>query len=118
MRQLALRCVLSAKASENELVVLYELALEEPSTKEMAGILSANGINSSALIVTAEADMNVVKSARNLPGMNITPANLMNVVDVLNGRKLIMTVAAVRKAEEIWGKELSEGGSDEPVRGA
>ncbi len=118
MRQLALRCVLSAKASENELVVLDELALEEPSTKEMAGILSANGINSSALIVTAEADMNVVKSARNLPGMNITPANLMNVVDVLNGRKLIMTVAAVRKAEEIWGKELSEGGSDEPVRGA
>lgn len=118
MRQLALRCVLSAKASDNELVVIDELTLEQPSTKEMSGILSAIGINTSALIVTAEPDLNVVKSARNIPGMNITPANLMNVVEVLNGRKLIMTVAAVRKAEEIWGEDLSEGGSDEPVRSA
>ena len=118
MRQLALRCVLSAKASDNELVVVDQLAFEQPSTKEMAGILASMGIKAGALIVTAEADLNVVKSTRNIPGMNISPANLLNVVDVLNGKKLLMTVDAVRKAEELWGEKASEGGDDESVRSA
>ncbi|NLE08976.1 MAG: 50S ribosomal protein L4 [Dehalococcoidales bacterium] len=118
MRQLALRCVLSAKASDKELVVIDEFALEQPSTKEMAGILNAVGIDKSALIVTAEVESNVVKSARNIPGMNISPANLLNVVDILAGKKLVMTVGAVRKAEEIWGEETSKGGSDASVRSA
>ena len=121
MRQLALRCVLSAKASDHELVVIDELAMEEPSTKEMAQILRSIGIYTGALIVTAEADSNVVMSARNIPGMNISPANLLNVVDVLNGKQLLMTVDAVRKAEEIWGEktsETSEGVDDESVRSA
>ena len=118
MRQLALRCVLSAKASDKELVVIDEFALEQPSTKEMAGIQNAVGIDKSALIVTAEVESNVVKSARNIPGMNISPANLLNVVDILAGKKLVMTVGAVRKAEEIWGEETSKGGSDASVRSA
>ncbi|MBN2238569.1 MAG: 50S ribosomal protein L4 [Dehalococcoidales bacterium] len=118
MRQLALRCVLSAKAEEKELVVIDELAMEQPSTKEMAGILIAVGVDRSALIVTAETDTNVVKSARNIPGMNTSPANLLNVVDVIASRKLLMTVDAVRKAEELWGEKPSEGGNDEPVRSA
>lgn len=111
-RRLALRCVLSNKVNEQEFVVVDELAMVQPSTKEMAGILKAIGIDSTALIVTAQADENIVKSARNIPGMNITPANLLNVVDILNRKKLLMTVEAVRKAEEIWGDDPSEGGSD------
>jgi large subunit ribosomal protein L4 len=116
MRQLALRCVLSAKVNDKELVVIDDLAFEQPATKEMAGILKAVGIDSSALIVTSETDMNTVKSARNIHRVNITPANLLNVVDILSCKKLLMTVDAVRKAEEIWGEKPSEGGSNAPVR--
>ncbi len=103
MRQLAIRCVLSAKARDEELVVLEQLELEKPKTKEMAGILAALGVDSSALIVTREPEENVVKSARNLAGIKTMPANILNVVDILSYKMLLMTEAAVRKAEQLWG---------------
>ncbi len=111
MRQLALRCVLSAKAGDKELMVLEQLEFEEPKTKAMAQILAALGADSSVLIVTKEAEENVIKSARNLPGVNTMPANLLNVVDLLSHKMLLMTEAAVRRAEEIWGDKLSRGES-------
>ncbi len=116
MRRLALRCVLSDKVNDKELIVIDELAFEKPATREMEGILSALGIDSSVLLVTAGADENVVKSARNIAGVIIMPADLLNVVDILSCKKLLMTVDAVRKAEEIWGEQPSEGGTDAPVR--
>jgi len=103
MRQLAIRCVLSAKARDEELVVLEQLELEKPKTKEMAGILAALGVDSSALIVTSEPEENVVKSARNLAGIKTMPANILSVVDILSYKMLLMTEAAVRKAEQLWG---------------
>jgi len=117
MRRLALRCVLSAKVRDEELIVLEQLELPEPKTKEMVRILMALGVDSSALIVTSELEENVVKSARNLPGIMIMPADLLNVVDILSFKMLLMTVAAVRKAEELWGEKQSEGGSNGPLRG-
>jgi len=105
MRQLALRCVLSTKAGGEELKVLDELRFEEPKTKEMLRILVALGVGSSALIVTGEPETNVVKSARNLVGIKTLPANLLNVVDLLSYRILVMTEAAVRKAEQLWGEK-------------
>ena len=115
MRQLALRCVLSAKAGDKELMVLDQLKLDEPKTKEMAQILTALGVDSSALIVTKEAEDNVVKSARNLPEIKTIPAGLLNVVDLLSYKMILMTEAAVRKAEEIWGAKLSREGSHASV---
>ena len=103
MRQLAIRCALSAKARDEELVVLEQLKLEEPRTKQMAGILAALEVDSSALIVTSEPEENVVKSARNLAGIKTMPANILNVVDILSYKMLLMTEAAVRKAEQLWG---------------
>jgi len=103
MRQLALRCVLSAKTRDEELMVLEQLELDQPKTKEMAGILAALGVDSSALIVTSEPEENVVKSARNLAGIKTMPANILNVVDILSHKQLLMTEAAVRKAEQLWG---------------
>ena len=117
MRQLALKCVLSAKVGDGELMVLEQLKLEEPKTKEMARILATLGVDSSALIVTAEPEENVVKSARNLVGIRTLPANLLNVVDILSHKRLLITVAAIRMVERIWGKRLSQGGSSAPVRG-
>lgn len=121
MRRLALRCALSAKLRDNELMVLEQLTLAEPKTKDMVRILGALGVDASALIVTAEPEENVVKSARNLPGVKTMPASLLNAVDILAYKMLLMTVPAVRKAEELWGDGPSTagpGGDSEPVRGS
>jgi len=117
MRQLALRCVLSAKVGDGELIVLEQLKLGEPKTREMARILATSGVDSSALVVTAEPEENVVKAARNLIGIKTLPANLLNVVDILSHKRLLMTVAAIRMVERLWGKRLSQGGSNAPLRG-
>ena len=115
MRQLALRCVLSAKARDEELMVLQELELDKPRTKEMVQILTALGVDSSALIVTGEPEDNVVKSGRNLVGIKTLPASLLNVVDILSYKMLLMTVAAVRRAEQLWGQRLPQGEVNAPV---
>lgn len=109
MRQLALRCVLSAKARDGELKILEQLELDQPRTREMSRILAALGVDASALITTSEPQENVIKSARNIPGIKTTPANILNVVDILSYKMLLMTEAAVRKAEELWGEKSPEG---------
>ncbi|UCB43460.1 MAG: 50S ribosomal protein L4 [Dehalococcoidales bacterium] len=110
MRRLALRCALSAKARDGELAVLEALTLNEPKSKEMAQILRALKVDSTALVVTLEAKANVVKSARNLPGIETRPADVINVVDVLSNKALLMEVAAVRRAEQLWGEKSPEEG--------
>jgi large subunit ribosomal protein L4 len=115
MRRLALRCVLSAKANEGELKVIERLELEAPKTKEMSRILAALGVDTSALITTSEPEENVIKSARNLPGIKTIPANILNVVDILSYKMLLMTEAAVRKAEQLWDERLTQGGNHAPV---
>jgi len=110
MRRLALRCALSAKARDGELTVLESLTLDEPKSKEMAQVLRALNVNSTALVVTSEAKANVVKSARNLPGIQTRPADVLNVVDVLSSKTLLMEVAAVRRAEQLWGEKSPEEG--------
>lgn len=117
MRRLALRCVLSAKVRDNEIVVLEQLSLEQPKTKDMVQILTALGVDSSVLVVIPESEENIVKSARNLPRVKTIPASLLNVVDVLSHKVLLITVAAVRKAEELWGQNSNNGGSDARLRG-
>ena len=105
MRRLAIRSVLSAKLKDNELFVLEALEFCEPKTKEMAKVLSALNINKSALVATSEMNMNVVKSARNIPAVKMMPANLLNVVDMTSHKVLLLTEAAVRQVEQLWGKE-------------
>jgi len=107
MRQLALKCVLSAKAKDKEMMVLDELKLDEPKTKEVVKILAALGVESSAIIATGEPVENVVKSARNLPGVATIPAQLLNVVDITSYKMLLMTEDAVRQVEKIWGREAA-----------
>lgn len=104
VRRLALKSLLSSKAQEGEIVVLQDLALSEPRTRTILELLENLKIeeSSSVLIVTNEAEPNVIKSARNLKGVKTLPVPLLNIVDLLNHRVLIMTVDAVRKAEELW----------------
>jgi len=115
MRQLALRCVLSAKAGYGELKVVEDIKLDQPKTKEIAQILGALGADSSALIVTGEPEESVVRSARNLVGIKTIPASLLNVVDLLSYKVLLMTVAAVHKVEQLWGQRASRGGVNASV---
>jgi large subunit ribosomal protein L4 len=107
MRRLALRCVLSAKLEDGELKILESLKLDEIKTKKMVVILDAMKVDTTTLVVTSAADVNVVKSARNLPGIKTLPANLLNVVDIISHRTLLMEVDAVRKAEQLWGESSS-----------
>ena len=105
MRRLALRCALSTKAGSGELRIVDKLDLDRPRTKEMLDILLALGIGNSVIIATAEAEASLVKSAHNLPGVKTLPAPLLNIVDLLSYRALVITVAAARKIEELWGQK-------------
>jgi large subunit ribosomal protein L4 len=117
MRRLALRCILSAKARDGELKVIEELELAEPKTKEMVRILTALGVDSSALIVTGVPEASVAKSARNLSLVKAMPASILSVIDLLSYKVLLMTESAVRRAEELWGNSLSQGGNSASLRG-
>ena len=105
MRRLALRCVLSAKAAENEMIVVDKIKFKEPKTSEMAQILDALGVDTSVLIVTAEPDTNIYKSARNLKKTKTLPASMLNVGDLLSHRKLMLAKKAVRVVEELAAAE-------------
>lgn len=103
MRRQALRCVLSAKVAEGELKVLDKWDFTEPKTKKMVEVLAALGVDSSALIITPEPDENVIKSARNLKRIKTLPARVISVNEILSYKLLLMTEAAVRIAEKLWG---------------
>jgi large subunit ribosomal protein L4 len=117
MRRLALRCVLSDKVRQEEMLILNHLELEQPKTRDMVNVLTALKIDTSSLIVTDKPDENLVKSARNIPGIKTMPVNLLNVIDLLSHKKIIMTVPAIRMAETIWEQNLPDGGSDAHSRG-
>ncbi len=112
MRRLALRCLMSSKASEGTLRVLDKFAFEAPRTKEMVKVLDALKLEKSALIVTANPEANLIKSARNIPGIKTLPASVLNVTDLLSYDALVMTEEAVRKAEQLWGQEIAQEEND------
>ncbi len=104
MRRLALKSLLSAKVREGNIKLVQELDFKEPKTKDMMNVLSSLGIDSSALILTAQSTPNVVKSAANLPEVKVLPSALINVLDLLSYKILVATVPAIRNIEQIWGK--------------
>jgi large subunit ribosomal protein L4 len=107
MRRLALRCVLSAKLEDGELKILESFKLDEIKTKNVVSILDAMQVDKTTLVVTGEGNVNLVKSARNLPGVKTLPANLLNVVDIISHNTLLIEVDAVRIAEQLWGESSS-----------
>ncbi|SHE81387.1 LSU ribosomal protein L4P [Desulforamulus putei DSM 12395] len=100
VRRLALKSALSSKVKSDNIIVLDTLTLEAPKTKEMVRIL--NNLNAKkALVVTAERDVNVEKSARNIEGVKPLKAEGVNVYDLLKYTKLVITKDAVAKIEEV-----------------
>ena len=101
-KRLALKSVLSAKVAESALVVIDAIKMDAPKTADFAKFLKAVGCDTKTLVVTAAADANVVKSGRNIPGCEVTFANLLNTYDVLNANKLVVDKAALQKIEEVF----------------
>ena len=102
VRRLALKSALSAKAQAEEIVVIDEIKMDEIKTKTFKTFLNAVKVENKALVITAEADELVVKSARNIAGVKTTFANLINVYDILNANKLVLDKAALAKIEEVF----------------
>ena len=102
VKRLALQSALSAKAAENNIVVIDTIKMETIKTKDFASFLNAVGAQGKALVVTATADANVVKSGRNIPGCQVTFANLLNVYDIVNANKLVVDKAALQTIEEVF----------------
>lgn len=102
LKRLALKSALSAKVADKEIIVLDELKLDAPKTKEMVNILSNVKAGKKALIVTAEKDENIVKSAANIPGVRTALVGTMNVYEIVNHNSFIVTKEAVEKIQEVY----------------
>jgi large subunit ribosomal protein L4 len=103
MRRLALRSALSAKAAENQIVLLEDLAMEVPKTQGMLDVLDNLQVESSALILLAERDENVERSARNIPDIKTLRASCLNVIDILKYDILILPLKALEVIQQILG---------------
>ena len=101
MRKVAMKSALTSKVQENQMIILDSLNFEAPKTKNIVEMLKALEANK-ALIITAESNEVVYKSARNIQGISIIPANNINVYDLLKYEKLIITKEAVSKIEEVY----------------
>ena len=102
VKKLAMKSALSAKAQEGNVVVIDSIKVDEIKTKSFKAFLKAVDCDCKALVVTAENDQLVVKSARNIPGVLVTFANLINVYDILNAKKFVVDQAALAKIEEVF----------------
>lgn len=102
LRRLAMLSMLSSKAQEKELIVIDEIKFEEPKTKDMIKMLENINAEKKALIVMAEKDDNVIKSAANIPGIRTVLVGTMNVYEIINHTNLILTREAVKKIEEVY----------------
>jgi large subunit ribosomal protein L4 len=102
VKRLAMKSALSTKVLDNNMIVLDALTLEGYKTKTVVEMLKALGVEGKALIVTAEADTKVIKSAANIPGVKTAAVNTLNVYDILNYDKFIVVKNAVGKIEEVY----------------
>ena len=101
-RRLALKSALSAKAQAGEIVVIDEIKMSIIKTSVFQKFLNAIKVNRKALVITAEPNEMVVKSSRNIEGVQTTFANLINVYDILNANQLVLDKAALAKIEEVF----------------
>ena len=101
-KRVALYSALSAKVANNNLVVVDKIETEGFSTKTMAAMLKALGAEKKALVVLPTADKTIVKSFANSPGVKTALYNTINVYDILNADKFIVTEAAVKMLEEVY----------------
>jgi len=101
-RRLAMKSALSSKVLENNIIVVDQLSFDEPKTKQMVATLQALNSSKKTLVITADGDPNVNKSARNIPGVKPLRVDFINVYDLLKYDTLLITRDAVAKVEEVY----------------
>ena len=102
VKRLALKSVLSAKVAEGKLIVIDSIKMDAIKTADFRKFLNAVNCDGKAVVVTPAVDTVVVKSARNIPGVLTTPANNLNVYDIINAQYLVADQAALAKIEEVY----------------
>ena len=102
VKRLALKSVLSDKAQNGAVIVVDGLDMAEIKTKTFAGFLSTAGVAGKAVVITEGVKANVVKSARNIPGVITTPATVLSVYDIINAKTLVIDKAALAVIEEVY----------------
>ena len=103
-KRTAFRSAISTKLAEKEIIVVNELVLEEAKTKQMKQIYTNLGLNRNALFVTKGNNENVIKASANIPCIDVTTANLLNVYDIVVSDKLVLTVDAIKHIEEAYAE--------------
>ena len=101
--RLALKSVLSQKAADSNLIVIDSISYDKPSTKAFAQLLNTVGADNKALVVVEDGNDNVALSARNIDKVKVVAPEGVNVLDVINANKLVVTKAALSKIEEVLG---------------
>jgi large subunit ribosomal protein L4 len=103
VRRLALKSALSSKVEGGNVIVLEGLHMDAPKTKEMVNVLqNLKFAAGKTLIVAGESDVNIVKSANNIPGVKTVTADGLNVYDILHHNKLVLLKDVVSTVEEVW----------------
>ena len=102
VKRLAMKSVLSAKAAANEIIVVDAIKFDSSKTKDFRAFLSAVKADGKALVATAAKDEIVIKSARNIPGVETSMANLLNVYDILKAKYLVLDKEALAVIEEVF----------------
>ncbi|WP_409228983.1 50S ribosomal protein L4 [Gudongella sp. SC589] len=102
VRRLAMKSALTDKLQNNEIIVVDGMNFDAPKTKEMVNMLSNLKADKKALIVMDEKNVNVIRSAGNIPNVATTLVNTLNVYDILKYNSFIITKEAVKKVEEVY----------------
>ena len=102
VKRLAMKSALSAKAAAGEIIVIDSIKMDAIKTADFRKFLSAVKVDGKAVVVTPEVDNVIVKSARNIPGVLTTVANILSVYDIINAQYLVVDQTALAKIEEVY----------------
>lgn len=102
LKRVALKSALTSKVNNNEILVLDQLSMEQPKTKEISALLEKLSVKGKVVLVTADSNPAVYKSTRNIPGVSTNVANTLNTYEVLKSDTLILTQEAVARIEEVF----------------
>lgn len=102
VRRLAMKSALTSKLQNKELIILDEIKFDSPKTKEFVKMLEAINAERKSLVVINKPEQNIIKSARNIPGVLTTNANTLNVYDIVNADTMIITKEALDTIEEVF----------------
>jgi len=110
MRRAAIKSLLSQKVRDQELIILDDLKIDNPKTSDIVRSLSALGVSGSVLLLADGVEDSVIRASRNVSRLKLSPASLLNTIDLLDHTFVVATEQSLRKIEELWGSGALENG--------